>query len=253
MTEKKKLTTSPKRIEKSTSSSAEIQSSPRAHKPKVPIPSSTKLPQSKLSVTTSSSSPSFPGYAPPTSKSNDQTKILSVVKPRKVLKSRQKSDVGDEPGFTVRRKAEKMYEELELIENVRLKIEQALKIRLGNDFQSALSDGVVLCQLANYVKPRSITTIHIPSPAVRTLSLAKARRNVENFLEVCPRLGVKPKDLCTSSDIMHEKSLKSVVDTVNALMKNVSLTKNSSISLSQPPSVKVVPSFVHSQALNKRS
>lgn len=35
-----------------------------------------------------------------------------------------------------------------------------------NDVASALTDGVVLCHLANYVRPRSVGSIHVPSPAV---------------------------------------------------------------------------------------
>ena len=45
-------------------------------------------------------------------------------------------------------------------------IEGRLKITLPDDLQGALRDGVVLCHLANHVKQRSVSSIHVPSPAV---------------------------------------------------------------------------------------
>jgi len=37
---------------------------------------------------------------------------------------------------------------------------------LPEDLAPALTDGVVLCHLANHVRPRSVASIHVPSPAV---------------------------------------------------------------------------------------
>lgn len=45
-------------------------------------------------------------------------------------------------------------------------IESRLKMQLPEDVASALTDGVVLCHLANQVRPRSVGSIHVPSPAV---------------------------------------------------------------------------------------
>lgn len=121
-------------------------------------------------------------------------------------------------------------------------IEARLKVSLPSDLGAALTDGVVLCHLANHVRPRSVPSIHVPSPAVVNhyergdqeyfittnitaantpavttgaitnantpasnkmkitspplflsqpkLTMAKCRRNVENFLEACRRIGV---------------------------------------------------------------
>ena len=69
-------------------------------------------------------------------------------------------------------------------------IEIRLKVSLPDDLSSALQDGVVLCHLANHVRPRSVASIHVPSPAVPKLTVAKCRRNVENFIEACRRIGV---------------------------------------------------------------
>ena len=85
---------------------------------------------------------------------------------------------------------------------------------LPEDLAPALTDGVVLCHLANHVKPRSVASIHVPSPAVVSvfhrleatmlgyltrcncrnlqpkLTMARCRRNVDNFLEACRKIGV---------------------------------------------------------------
>ena len=78
---------------------------------------------------------------------------------------------------------------------------------LPDDIANALSDGVVLCHFVNQIRPRSVQSIHVPSQAVvrslpslppfvhqrhfqPKLSLAKCRRNVENFIEASRRIGV---------------------------------------------------------------
>ncbi|XP_044238737.3 DISP complex protein LRCH3 isoform X7 [Ursus arctos] len=93
-------------------------------------------------------------------------------------------------------------EELELIDQLRKHIEYRLKVSLPCDLGAALTDGVVLCHLANHVRPRSVPSIHVPSPAVPKLTMAKCRRNVENFLEACRKIGVPQDNLCSPSDIL---------------------------------------------------
>ncbi|CAB1328769.1 unnamed protein product, partial [Coregonus sp. 'balchen'] len=95
-----------------------------------------------------------------------------------------------DPQFTMRRKMEQLREELELMEQLRDSIESRLKVALPEDLGSSLMDGVVLCHLANHIRPRSVVSIHVPSPAVPKLSMAKCRRNVENFLDACRKMGV---------------------------------------------------------------
>ena len=91
-------------------------------------------------------------------------------------------------------------------------IESRLRITLPEDLPFALQDGVVLCHIANHVKPRAVPSIHVPSPAVvrnisqshqvsirrykslffqPKLNVAKCRRNVENFLLACRKMGVR--------------------------------------------------------------
>lgn len=45
-------------------------------------------------------------------------------------------------------------------------VESRLKVTLPENLPEALRDGVVLCHLANQIRPRSVQTIHVPSPAV---------------------------------------------------------------------------------------
>lgn len=45
-------------------------------------------------------------------------------------------------------------------------VESRLKVLLPDDVGAALMDGVVLCHLANHICPRSVASIHVPSPAV---------------------------------------------------------------------------------------
>ncbi|XP_063263892.1 DISP complex protein LRCH3 isoform X9 [Prinia subflava] len=100
------------------------------------------------------------------------------------------SPANDSAEPRVRQNSKQREEELELIEQLRKNIEARLKVSLPSDLGAALTDGVVLCHLANHVRPRSVPSIHVPSPAVPKLTMAKCRRNVENFLEACRRIGV---------------------------------------------------------------
>uniref|UniRef100_A0A8C1K699 Leucine-rich repeats and calponin homology (CH) domain containing 1 n=1 Tax=Cyprinus carpio TaxID=7962 RepID=A0A8C1K699_CYPCA len=107
-----------------------------------------------------------------------------------------------DPQFTMRRKMEQLREELELIEQLRESIESRLKVVLPEDLGSSLMDGVVLCHLVNHIRPRSVASIHVPSPAVPKLSMAKCRRNVENFLDACRKMGVPESSLCSAYDVL---------------------------------------------------
>lgn len=109
-------------------------------------------------------------------------------------------------------------EDAALVEQLRKNIEARLKVALPSDLGAALTDGVVLCHLANHVRPRSVPSIHVPSPAVPKLTMAKCRRNVENFLEACRRIGVPQSKLCLPLHILEERGLPQVAMTVAALL-----------------------------------
>ncbi|XP_070609924.1 DISP complex protein LRCH3 isoform X4 [Erythrolamprus reginae] len=110
-------------------------------------------------------------------------------------------------------------EDVVVIEQLRKNIESRLKVSLPSDLSAALTDGVVLCHLANHVRPRSVPSIHVPSPAVPKLTMAKCRRNVENFLEACRKIGVPQERLCLPLHILEEKGLTQVAETVQALLE----------------------------------
>jgi hypothetical protein len=88
------------------------------------------------------------------------------------------------------------------IHNLKQHIESRLKITLGKDLPECLMDGGVLCHMANHVSPRAVNSIHVPSPAVPKLSPATCRRNVENFINACRRIGVRDDLICGPTDIL---------------------------------------------------
>ncbi|XP_065604078.1 DISP complex protein LRCH3 isoform X4 [Cyrtonyx montezumae] len=133
--------------------------------------------------------------------------------------TRALSPADDSADTRVRQHSKQREEELELIEQLRKNIESRLKVSLPSDLGAALTDGVVLCHLANHVRPRSVPSIHVPSPAVPKLTMAKCRRNVENFLEACRRIGVPQEQLCLPLHILEEKGLTQVAVTVQALLE----------------------------------
>ncbi|XP_028248987.1 leucine-rich repeat and calponin homology domain-containing protein 1 isoform X4 [Parambassis ranga] len=144
------------------------------------------------------------------------------LKPRSVFLRSHKSLESVDPQFTMRRKMEQLREELELMEQLRDSIESRLKVVLPEDLGSSLMDGVVLCHLANHIRPRSVASIHVPSPAVPKLSMAKCRRNVENFLDACRKIGVPEDKLCLPHHILEEKGLVKVCIAVQALVDEAS-------------------------------
>ncbi|XP_078062932.1 DISP complex protein LRCH3 isoform X3 [Mustelus asterias] len=115
---------------------------------------------------------------------------------------------------------QKQYDdEQRMVHQLRKNIETRLKVSLPSDLGAALTDGVVLCHLANHVRPRSVSSIHVPSPAVPKLTMAKCRRNVENFLEACKRIGVPQDRLCLPLHILEEKGLAHVAVTIESLLE----------------------------------
>ncbi|XP_031729130.1 leucine-rich repeat and calponin homology domain-containing protein 1 isoform X3 [Anarrhichthys ocellatus] len=171
------------------------------------------------------------------------------LKPRSVFLRSHKSLESVDPQFTMRRKMEQLREELELTEILRDSIESRLKVVLPEDLGSSLMDGVVLCHLANHIRPRSVGSIHVPSPAVPKLSMAKCRRNVENFLDACRKIGLSESSLCSPYDITQCR-LQPVCATVQTLVALDSTSPNrkreAAISTPNPASsgVSETPSLV---------
>uniref|UniRef100_A0A803UZZ1 Leucine rich repeats and calponin homology domain containing 3 n=1 Tax=Ficedula albicollis TaxID=59894 RepID=A0A803UZZ1_FICAL len=165
-------------------------------------------------------SPPYPGHAAPPSYRNPSQRPESFLFRTAVRDEAKKGRLSSsEIKPRVRQNSKQREEELELIEQLRKNIEARLKVSLPSDLGAALTDGVVLCHLANHVRPRSVPSIHVPSPAVPKLTMAKCRRNVENFLEACRRIGVPQEQLCLPLHILEEKGLTQVAVTVQALLE----------------------------------
>ncbi|XP_065495958.1 DISP complex protein LRCH3 isoform X10 [Caloenas nicobarica] len=160
---------------------------------------------------------------PGTRKQSDDRSTISAGSPTTQTavtssSTRALSPANDSADPRARQNSKQREEELELIEQLRKNIESRLKVSLPSDLGAALTDGVVLCHLANHVRPRSVPSIHVPSPAVPKLTMAKCRRNVENFLEACRRIGVPQDNLCSPSDILQlNLSVKRTVETLLSL------------------------------------
>merc|ERR1711963_78488 len=112
--------------------------------------------------------------------------------------------------FTVRREQDRAAVQDSHIHHLRHQIESRLKASLGEDLPSSLTDGVVLCHIVNHVSPRAVSSIHVPSPAVPKLTGAKCRRNVDNFLSACRKIGVREDLICQVTDIMEPKKTNTV-------------------------------------------
>ncbi|KAM4714263.1 leucine-rich repeat and calponin homology domain-containing protein 4 isoform 2-T2 [Anableps anableps] len=110
-------------------------------------------------------------------------------------------------------------EERRDLTQLRKTLESRLKMTLPEDLGEALSNGTILCQLVNQIRPRSVSIIHIPSPAVPKLSAAKSRLNVENFITACRKLGVPEDSLCSPQLIMEDEGLSRLAQTVQVLVE----------------------------------
>ncbi|XP_036358279.1 leucine-rich repeat and calponin homology domain-containing protein 2-like isoform X16 [Octopus sinensis] len=163
----------------------------------------------------SSSSPS--SAAPPPPHQNDKglnRKIVLSANALKLLEDLKDSD----PNFTIRRHHDQARGEIQQVESLRNTIQARLKVTLPDNLPEALRDGVVLCHLVNQIRPRAVATIHVPSPAVPQLTMAKCRRNVEHFLEACRKIGVDQAHLCACDDIVEMLRPARVAFTVEQLM-----------------------------------
>ncbi|XP_036098188.1 DISP complex protein LRCH3 isoform X15 [Molossus molossus] len=152
------------------------------------------------------------------SQHTDDSALLVNDDRSNAVSSSPATETADSTDPITRQNSRQREEELESIDQLRKHIEYRLKVSLPCDLGAALTDGVVLCHLANHVWPRSVPSIHVPSPAVPKLTMAKCRRNVENFLEACRKIGVPQDNLCSPSDILQlNLSVKRTVETLLSL------------------------------------
>ncbi|KHN70961.1 Leucine-rich repeat and calponin homology domain-containing protein 3, partial [Toxocara canis] len=147
-----------------------------------------------------------------------------------------------------------------VIENMRKALEQRLNITLPHErdqLATSLADGIHLCNFANSVRIRAVPTVLTP-PLNTPLSFPKCRRNVENFLSACRRIGVPEvlrgrvqlsektlanalltafiaflcfMSLSSCSDIVEGRNLPQTARTVAALSKVANATANNNIAV----------------------
>eukprot|EP00079_Xenopus_tropicalis_P018634 XP_004920714.2 PREDICTED: leucine-rich repeat and calponin homology domain-containing protein 4 [Xenopus tropicalis] len=109
-------------------------------------------------------------------------------------------------------------DEKALLAQLRKDIESRLTVTVGEPIGESLANGVILCQLLNHLRPRTIPSIHVPSPAVPKLNPVKSRKNVDSFLDACRRIGVPERDLCLATDILGAEHPLVVQRTVSSLL-----------------------------------
>lgn len=197
-------------------------------KPKSPLKNSTgimihnNVPSTNMTetnaVTFINGKPSSPRIANTISYFNGAAKGTNGLKTNRSV-SWNENVPSEKISFTMRREIDKAKEESEMIDQLRNIIETRLKMALPDDLSAALTDGVVLCHLANNIRPRSVASIHVPSPAVPKLTMARCRRNVDNFIEACRRIGVDEHLVCCSSDVLEGRGLVQIAITVAELVR----------------------------------
>ncbi|XP_024427359.1 leucine-rich repeat and calponin homology domain-containing protein 4 isoform X3 [Desmodus rotundus] len=151
----------------------------------------------------------------------------SIQRPNSFLfrSSSQSGSGPSSPDSVLRpRRLPPLVDEKELSAQLRQVLESQLQRPLPEDLAEALANGVILCQLANQLRPRSVPFIHVPSPAVPKLSTLKSRKNVESFLEACRKMGVPEESLCQPHHILEEegapgRGLPYIAAVVHALLE----------------------------------
>ncbi|XP_012666275.1 leucine-rich repeat and calponin homology domain-containing protein 4 isoform X2 [Otolemur garnettii] len=153
--------------------------------------------------------------------------LCSIQRPNSFLfrsASQSGSDPSSPDSVLRTRRSLQIPDEKELMAQLRQVLESQLQRPLPEDLAEALANGVILCQLANQLRPRSVPFIHVPSPAVPKLSALKSRKNVESFLEACRKMGVPEESLCQPHHILEEegapgRGLPHIAAVVHALLE----------------------------------
>lgn len=87
------------------------------------------------------------------------------------------------------------------------------------EFVKNLKDGVLLCKLANAIKPGTIRKIN-----ENTKLAFKLMDNITNFVRACKALGVPEHDVFDTIDLWEEKDVGLVVQTIHALGRTIQVT-----------------------------
>uniref|UniRef100_A0A4W3H4I3 Calponin n=1 Tax=Callorhinchus milii TaxID=7868 RepID=A0A4W3H4I3_CALMI len=96
-------------------------------------------------------------------------------------------------------------------EELRIWIEEVTGVRLGENFQKSLKDGVVLCKLMNKLHPEVIRKINESKLNWHQLE------NIGNFIKAIQLYGMKPHDIFEANDLFENGNLTQVQTTLLAL------------------------------------
>eukprot|EP01088_Endostelium_zonatum_P018503 TRINITY_DN5968_c1_g1_i1.p1 TRINITY_DN5968_c1_g1~~TRINITY_DN5968_c1_g1_i1.p1 ORF type:complete len:129 (-),score=38.41 TRINITY_DN5968_c1_g1_i1:108-494(-) len=92
-------------------------------------------------------------------------------------------------------------------------IEQKTGEKIGDDFFGGLKDGVILCNLANKLKPGAVGSINKSKMAFKQME------NISAFLKAVELLGVPKESSFMTVDLYEAKNPPLVLDTLNALRR----------------------------------
>eukprot|EP01121_Diplochlamys_sp_Union-15-3_P006989 TRINITY_DN1757_c0_g2_i1.p1 TRINITY_DN1757_c0_g2~~TRINITY_DN1757_c0_g2_i1.p1 ORF type:complete len:230 (-),score=47.21 TRINITY_DN1757_c0_g2_i1:66-686(-) len=95
-------------------------------------------------------------------------------------------------------------------------IEAVLQTKFPSNFQASLKDGVILCQLANVLRPNSVRKFDTGS----NLKPFKMMENINAFLKACVALGLHQNDCFVTVDLYEGKNMNTVLDTLQLLAKH---------------------------------
>lgn len=83
-------------------------------------------------------------------------------------------------------------------------IEEVTGMSIGPDFQKGLKDGVILCELMNKLKPKSIPKINVSKQNWHQLE------NLSNFIKAMSAYGMKSLDLFEANDLFENGNMTQV-------------------------------------------
>jgi len=98
-------------------------------------------------------------------------------------------------------------------EEARAFIESKTGSSLGENFGDALKDGLVLCNLANAIRPGSV------SGAKSSTTAFGQMENINKFLKALINFGFKSQDTFQTVDLYEQKNMVAVIDTILMLKR----------------------------------
>ncbi|XP_053558789.1 calponin-2 [Bombina bombina] len=94
---------------------------------------------------------------------------------------------------------------------LRVWIEEVTGMSIGSDFQQGLKDGVILCELMNKLKPKSIPKVNVSKQNWHQLE------NISNFIKALSQQGMKSVDLFEANDLFENGNMTQVQVSLLAL------------------------------------